>query len=561
MPTISFADRTLDARPDRVDLRDRRYQPRLSSLPLQYPAPVDIARYLTRYGEDGMILDQGREGACTGFGLAAVINYLRWKQAVDAGEKAPDKVSERMLYHLARFYDEWSGEDYEGSSCRGAMKGWQRHGVCDASHWRYRDADGKVAFIPPAAGWDKDAASRPLGAYYRIDKDSISDMQAALVEVGAIYASATVHRGWFLDPVGRMAPIGLPVIEVPEDRANVGGHAFALVGFTREGFVIQNSWGPGWGVKGFAILPYTDWVERGSDAWVAVMGSPMEGATAPRYHVPVALQEAATKGLGTVSLSTKEAATAPSRREIPAWTTEQAYAHAVVMGNNGVVLNRSLTAGGGLDALRQVMVDEPTAWLAEHGAKHVALYAHGGLNSEAGALDRARLLGPYFEANGIYPIFFIWKTGFVDSLAGIVGDEIRGVPSQGVWSDLLEGDQGAGSRGQGPLHRGGLSGDARPRSVDPDEAERPRRRARAARHPGARRGAPPRPHSRGLGASPAPDRAFGGRHPPRAPAGHRWGRWRCRRRPARSTRPPAPCASRSTTTVRPSRAACWGARR
>jgi hypothetical protein len=436
MATTIYADRTLDARPDRVDLRDRRYQPRLTSLPLQYPAPVDIARYLTRYGEDGMILDQGREGACTGFGLAAVINYLRWKQAVDAGEKAPDKVSERMLYHLARFYDEWSGEDYEGSSCRGAMKGWQRHGVCDGAHWPYRDADGNVAFIPPVGGWDRDAATRPLGAYYRIDKDSISDMQAALVEVGAIYASATVHRGWFLDPVGRMAPIGLPVIEVPEDRANVGGHAFALVGFTREGFIIQNSWGPGWGIKGFAILPYTDWVERGSDAWVAVMGSPMEGATAPRYHVPVALQEGTTKGLGTVSLGTKEAATAPTRREIPAWTTEQAYAHAVVMGNNGVVLNRSLTASGGLDALRQALVEEPKAWLAEHGAKHVALYAHGGLNSEAGALDRARLLGPYFEANGIYPVYLIWKTGFVDSLAGIVGDEIRGVPSQGVWSDL-----------------------------------------------------------------------------------------------------------------------------
>jgi hypothetical protein len=435
MPTT--VDRILDARPDRVDLRDRRYQPRLSSLPLQYPAPVDIARYLTRYEADGMILDQGREGACTGFGLAAVINYLRWKQAVDAGEKAPDKVSERMLYQMARFYDEWPGEDYEGSSCRGAMKGWQRHGVCGAAHWPYRGDDGNVAYFPPTQGWDTDAATRPLGAYYRIDKDSIGDMQAALVEVGAIYASATVHRGWFLESaVPRTAPIGLPVIEVPEDGDKVGGHAFALVGYTREGFVIQNSWGPGWGVKGFAILPYTDWVERGSDAWVAVMGAPMEGAAAPRYHAPVALDESATKGLQVVSLGTKTAVATPTRRAVPAWSTEQAYAHAIVMGNNGVVLNRSLIAENALDSLRHILVEEPKAWLAAHGAKHIALYAHGGLNSEAGALDRARLLGPYFEANGIYPIFFIWRTGFVDSLAGIVGDEIRGIPSQGVWSDL-----------------------------------------------------------------------------------------------------------------------------
>jgi hypothetical protein len=437
MPTTTFANRTLDARPDRVDLRDRRYQPRLRSLPLQYPLPDDITRYLARYEADGMILDQGREGACTGFGLAAVINYLHWKQAVDAGEEAPGKVSERMLYHLARFYDEWAGEDYEGSSCRGAMKGWQRHGVCAADYWRYRDPQGEVAFIAPKPGWDGDAAKRPLGAYYRIDKDSIGDMQAALVEVGAIYASASVHRGWFLEPVGRLAPIGLPVIEVPEDGANVGGHAFSLVGYTREGFVVQNSWGSGWGIRGFAILPYTDWVERGSDAWVAVMGAPMEGASAPRYHVPVALAEGATKGLHTVALAPKRGpAAAAAPREVPAWSTEQAYAHSVVMGNNGVVLNRSLTAANALDSLRQTVVEQPRDWLAATGGKHIALYAHGGLNSEEGALDRARLLGPYLEANGIYPIFFVWKTGFLDSFAGIVGDEIRGVPSQGIWSDL-----------------------------------------------------------------------------------------------------------------------------
>ena len=436
MPTTTFANRTLDARPDRVDLRDRPYQPRLRSLPLQYPPPVDIARYLARYQQDQMILDQGSEGACTGFGLAGVVNYLRWKLAVDAGEKAPEKVSERMLYHLARFYDEWPGEDYEGSSCRGAMKGWQRHGVCAETLWPYRDGQGSVAFVRPQSGWDADAAKRPLGAYYRIDKDSITDMQAALVEVGAIYASASVHKGWFLQPVGRMAPIGLPVIETPESGGNVGGHAFALVGYTREGFIVQNSWGPGWGVQGFAILPFTDWVQRGTDAWVAVMGAPMEGAAAPRYHVPVALEKGVSQGLDRVPLKDRATPMPTMARDVPAWTTEQAYAHAIVMGNNGVVLNRSLTAANGLDALRQVMLDEPRTWLGAQKAKHVAIYAHGGLNSEDGALDRARLLGPYFEANGIYPIFFVWRTGFLESLAGIVGDEIRGVPSRGIWSDL-----------------------------------------------------------------------------------------------------------------------------
>jgi len=116
---LKSAKRTvkLDARPDRPDLRDRIYQPPLRSLPPQYPSPEFIRKHLAAYTKAGLILDQGQEGACTGFGLGGMINYLLYRQAVGAGASLPSRVSTRMLYHLARKYDEWSGEDYEGSSC------------------------------------------------------------------------------------------------------------------------------------------------------------------------------------------------------------------------------------------------------------------------------------------------------------------------------------------------------------------------------------------------------------------------------------------------------------
>jgi hypothetical protein len=75
-----------------------------------------IDEALPAYRQDGMILDQGTEGACTGFGLAAVVNYLLWTAARSRRDRMPAKVSTRMLFHLARFYDEWPGEDYQGSS-------------------------------------------------------------------------------------------------------------------------------------------------------------------------------------------------------------------------------------------------------------------------------------------------------------------------------------------------------------------------------------------------------------------------------------------------------------
>ncbi len=74
--------------------------------------------FLDQYRRTDMVLDQGAEGACTGFGLAAVVNYLSWYQKalefwrtepIDAPvalPPSPEKVSEWMLYSAARLYDE-----------------------------------------------------------------------------------------------------------------------------------------------------------------------------------------------------------------------------------------------------------------------------------------------------------------------------------------------------------------------------------------------------------------------------------------------------------------------
>ena len=132
--------RKLDAVPDRVDIRDWWYQPALVPLPDEI---INIDRVPA-------ILDQGREGACTGYALAGVVNYLLHGRNVDR------RVSPRMLYEMARHYDEWPGERYEGSSARGALKGWLRHGVTVESRWP-ATARKTVAVTRPRQGSDEDA--------------------------------------------------------------------------------------------------------------------------------------------------------------------------------------------------------------------------------------------------------------------------------------------------------------------------------------------------------------------------------------------------------------------
>jgi len=437
--------RTLDARPDRLDLRDREYTPNVVSLPQQWPDDDDIRSLLPRYCKSGLVLDQGEEGACTGFGLACVVNYLHWRVALGApkGRVRQQPVSPRMLYHLARFYDEWPGEDYDGSSCRGALKAWHKHGVCSDALWPYRDAAGHVRFLKPHDTWAEDALTRRLGVYYRINRSSVVDMQAAIREIGAIYVSGDVHDGWGIEARKKTITghASLPVVNPIKQADSLGGHAFALVGYNKIGFVVQNSWGLVWGNCGFGVLPYEDWVKHGTDAWIAALG--VQSGTQKPSSVPVPSKgQTVIARAGSITFTSSSATQPPPKvsKEVARWSAEQAYQHTVVMGNDGEVINRILTFENGATCMRDVVCDQPLRFWGK-GAKprHIAIYAHGGLNSEDASVQRIQTLAPYFKANGVYPVFLTWRTGPTETLAGILDDELKKVPRpEGDIGDLFE---------------------------------------------------------------------------------------------------------------------------
>ena len=152
------------------------------------------------------------------------------------------------------------------------MKGFHKHGVCTEQFWPNFAKRGK----PGAAldGWDVNAPQTPLGAYYRIDARSIVDMQSAIYETHAIYVSADVHDGWDRVKTNRKR-LEDALINLPKDPDDVGGHAFALVGYTST-IIVQNSWGPHWGFHGFGLLPYEDSTLFCTDAWTLALGAPMQ---------------------------------------------------------------------------------------------------------------------------------------------------------------------------------------------------------------------------------------------------------------------------------------------
>ncbi len=440
---IGGRELTLDARPDRLDFRDLPYRPPARALPPRYPSDDAFADHVRRYAAANLVRDQGEEGACTGFGLAAVVQYLFWARGqLSAGTL----LSARMLYHLARFYDEWPGEKYDGSSCRGALKGWHKHGVCTETLWPY----DPERFVPPSPGWDADAVTRPLGVYYRIDRRSVVDMQAAIAETGAIFCSADVHSGWGVRERKRLprSHRDLPEIAV-RDKVD-GGHAFALIGYDERGFVVQNSWGSDWGAHGLAILPYEDWVTHGDDAWAMALGVPVERASGGRtrgkaVRSPVHFVSSRVALPQTGDAPGWQGGGDPLARRADAWTLDEGYVHTLVTGNDGEIVNHLADVADAAAAAEEVALARPRLWLASRpaGARHVAIYAHGGLNDRNESLTRIRVMGPWFEKNGIYPVFVTWQTGWLDTLSDAIEDEVRrrfgeAIPREGFGDALAD---------------------------------------------------------------------------------------------------------------------------
>lgn len=390
--------RTLDARRDTVDFRDLIYVPTLVEVPSERPLKAYQKAYGRRRPRD-YILDQGSEGACTGFGLAAVANYLLVTRRVVSDTRP---VSPCMLYAMARRYDEWPGENYSGSSARGAMKGWHKHGVCGAPAWPYTKENLNGVLDDRRA---QDAQLRPLGAYFRVNSKDIVAIHAAIAEVGIVYATADVHKGW-----DRVGPDGI----VTQSDEIDGGHAFAIVAYDRKGFWIQNSWGPDWGKDGFCHISYDDWLANGNDVWVARLGAPVELSRGVA---------AARAGQGAA-------------RERHAFA--ELRPHIISVGNDGKPRPGGVY-GTSAEDIATIIDKDLGGWLARDRAnRRVLLYAHGGLVDEDGAIQRvADYRQPLLDA-GVYPLSFIWKTDAWTTFSNILRDAMRGRRPEGFLDDAKD---------------------------------------------------------------------------------------------------------------------------
>lgn len=377
-------------RPDPVDFRDRLYEPRLTRVPRALPPRLP----------DGFpVRDQVEDGPCTGHALAGVIDILRW--LADGQDRLPAPASGRMLYELARSYDGLEGEEEDGSTLRGAIRGFYHNGACLREDAFEDTADEWVLTLARV----RQAREIALGGYYRL-RHHVHDYQAALVEAGCILCSAMVHENWKLGAVRQNGRIALPpatdgtgVLE-PTTYPVTGSHAFVIVGYDEEGFFVLNSRGPGWGRKGVARWSYADWQAHVLDAWV--LG--LSGTTGTTFN----LVGAAAGG------------------HTPATPRLQVDGHYLHLRRGSPVARGIYPSAGPLaSSLRGCLDTEATG-----KGRQVMLWVESGLEGLEPMARRAARLAPAFLRLGIYPVFLWWHVGLatqvealLDAVAGRLADQ------------------------------------------------------------------------------------------------------------------------------------------
>jgi hypothetical protein len=292
---------------DASDLRDLIYRPSLALLPAKFLCAAVDPR--GDYCGILKVRDQHDRPSCIGEALAALIDIQRIESYRNRNDPTNAKkdvhpASAAMLHTMALEIEtiEHGKQAREIYSLRSGLKGFYNTGVCTEEFWaaqtkQTRRAEFDVATVETM----REARNVTLGAYYRV-RSFVNDYHAALLEAGALYVSAELHCGWTSPVAGRIVPG--PVT----DNNLRSGHAFVIVGYDDDGFLVLNSWGPKWGgyvpkglssLPGIALWTYEDWARCVLDAWVLRLAVP----TPESFRYTVDQQGAAAYGADQPALA------------------------------------------------------------------------------------------------------------------------------------------------------------------------------------------------------------------------------------------------------------------
>jgi C1A family cysteine protease len=224
---------------DLPDARDHQYSapmPVLGVLPLS----VDLRPKCPP------VYDQGQLSSCTGNAIAGAVQFDRANQGL-----MPDYVPSRLFIYYNERVIEGTVNTDKGAQIRDGIKSVATLGVPPETDWPYVIA--KVVRKPPAKAF-KDALHSRAASYSSLVQ-SPTQMKGCLASGYPFVFGFAVYESFESPEVAKSGIVPMPNLATEK---MIGGHAVLAVGYDdkQQCFIARNSWGPGWGMKGYFTIPY-----------------------------------------------------------------------------------------------------------------------------------------------------------------------------------------------------------------------------------------------------------------------------------------------------------------
>jgi C1A family cysteine protease len=218
------------------DHRDKLYSIPIYIRTMVLPPSVDLREV------EPEIYDQGSLGSCTANALAGAYEYDERKQ-----NKEHFMPSRLFIYYNERVMIGTVNSD-SGANLRDGIKTMAKDGVCSEDEWPYKIWKFKSK---PCRKQYRDALKDQIQEYSALSNDAVNLRSCLADGYPFVFGFSVFESFWNIGPDGIMP------MPKPNERVE-GGHAVMCVGYddSKQLYIIRNSWGSGWGDKGYFYMPY-----------------------------------------------------------------------------------------------------------------------------------------------------------------------------------------------------------------------------------------------------------------------------------------------------------------